>query len=209
MIKLAIVGAGDLGQQIGHSAMQNNVNVVGYFDDVFFNEKEKYSLPILGKTTEIIEAFTNEAFTHIIIAVGYNNLGFKKNLQKELQEKNIPFYSVISKSAIIDESAIIGDGVYIMAGVVIDQRSFIGDGVVLNCNVTVSHDTIIGEYCFLGPSVTLSGYVTVEEKVFIGSGSILSNNIKVSSNILIGAGSVVISDCNDSGVYVGVPAKKK
>ena len=47
------------------------------------------------------------------------------------------------------------------------------------------------------------------EKTWIGIGSVVSNNIDICSDCMIGAGAVVVKNIDESGTYIGVPARKK
>lgn len=53
-----------------------------------------------------------------------------------------------------------------------------------------------------------SGYVTIGDNVFIGQNAIITRNVEIGNNVIIGAGSIVTKDCEENGVYVGIPAKK-
>ena len=55
---------------------------------------------------------------------------------------------------------------------------------------------------------TKLGKVTIGNNVFIGAGTIVLYNVCIADNVIIGAGSVVSHDLKQSGVYVGVPAKR-
>ena len=43
---------------------------------------------------------------------------------------------------------------------------------------------------------------------WIGAGATAINNIFICSDCIIGAGAVVVNDIQESGTYVGVPAKR-
>ncbi len=42
----------------------------------------------------------------------------------------------------------------------------------------------------------------------MGIGSVVSNNINITSGCKVGAGAVVVKDIDETGTYVGVPARK-
>ena len=42
----------------------------------------------------------------------------------------------------------------------------------------------------------------------LGVGSAVKNNVSITSDCTIGAGAVVVDNIEESGTYVGVPAKK-
>ena len=50
--------------------------------------------------------------------------------------------------------------------------------------------------------------ITIADDVWIGYGAIVMPGVTIGKGCIIGAGAVVTKDCEDYGVYVGVPAKK-
>lgn len=209
MVKLAIIGAGHLGEQMAHYAKLNDVNVVGFFDDTLVKGDKRYGIDILGGKDDVVEVFNSGEITHVILALGYKHFNAKKKIQNELTKAGVSFGNIICKEAYVDFTAKIGKGVFIMPGVVVDQRAEIGDGSVINCNVTVSHDSSVGDYCIIGPACTLCGFVNVGERSFLGANSTIIDNLNLESEVIIGAGAVVHINCEEKSTYIGVPAKKK
>jgi len=44
---------------------------------------------------------------------------------------------------------------------------------------------------------------------WVGIGAIINNNVNIYEHMTLGAGAVVVKDITESGIYVGVPARKK
>ena len=209
MVKLAIFGAGHLGEQMAHYAVLNNIEVVGFFDDTQEEGSNIHGIPILGGTLDILNIFKLGEFSHLILGLGYKHFDLKKKLQNDLIQLGIPFGNILCKEAYINPTVKLGDGVFIMPGVVVDQRAEIGSGVVINCNATISHDSKVGSYSFIGPSSTLSGFLNIGERSFLGANCTIIDNLKLENEVIIGAGAVVNKDCQGKSTYIGVPAKKK
>jgi sugar O-acyltransferase (sialic acid O-acetyltransferase NeuD family) len=209
MKRLAIIGAGELGQQILNLSLNNpTLEVVGFFDDTIeVGATIIYDYKVIGSTKEIESSFNSGIFDSLTIAIGYNHMVARKTLYTKYSQL-IPFETLIHSSCIVDFSAKIGNGVILYPGCVIDKNVVIEDNVLLNLSVVVAHDTIIGTHSFLAPSVTISGFVKVGECNFIGTGSVFKDNLKICSNNVIGIGSVVVDDLTESGVYYGTPAKR-
>ena len=115
---------------------------------------------------------------------------------------------LIHPSSILGLDVRIDVGTVIMAGVVINSASRVGKGCILNTHCNVDHDNIIEDYVHISPGVNLAGSVVVGKASWIGIGSSISNNVKINCDCIIGAGAVVIHDLNESGTYIGVPAKR-
>ncbi|WP_424977190.1 acyltransferase [Labedella endophytica] len=57
-------------------------------------------------------------------------------------------------------------------------------------------------------SKSLSLAVTIATGVWIGSGATVLPGLSVGQGCMIAAGSVVTRDCEDNGLYAGVPARR-
>lgn len=206
MKTLAIIGSGDLGQQIAHYAITDHhyQNVV-FFDD-FTTEKEVNSFSVIGTTKDIESAFNNHLFDEIIIAIGYKHLAVKKQLFEQFQ-KTIPFGTLIHSTSWLDPTAIVEKGCVIYPGCVIDAHTTIKENSLLNISCSIAHDTVIERHCFLSPRVAVAGFVTIQEQSIIGINATLIDNITIASKTQIGGGTVVIQSIDKSGLYVGNPAK--
>ncbi|NCB27497.1 MAG: acetyltransferase, partial [Bacteroidia bacterium] len=53
----------------------------------------------------------------------------------------------------------------------------------------------------------LCGTVNIGAGTFIGAGATVINNITICEGCMIGAGATVIKSIEESGTYVGVPAR--
>lgn len=206
MKTLAIIGSGDLGQQIAHYALSDNhYDKVVFFDD-FSNEKNVNSIPLIGKTADIEKAFEMKQFDELLIGIGYKHLTVKKDLFEKFKNK-IPFGKVVHSTSWVDPTAVIEEGSVIYPGCIIDAKSIIKENVVLNIGCSIAHDTTIGEHSFLSPRVAVAGFVTVEEQCVLGINSTIIDNINISSNTQIGAGALVIKSIERRGLYVGSPVR--
>ena len=83
-----------------------------------------------------------------------------------------------------------------------------GKGVIINTAATVDHDCKISDYVHVAVGAHLAGNVEVGSGTWIGAGAVVSNNIHICENVTVGAGAVVVSDIEERGTYVGVPARK-
>lgn len=206
MKTLAIIGGGDLGQQIAHYALSDNhYEKVVFFDD-FESKKTINSCEVLGNTNEIQVAFENKLFDELIVGIGYKHLKIRKELYERFSGI-IPFGKVIHSSSWIDSTAIVEKGSVIYPSCVIDAKTIIKENTILNVGCTIAHDTIIGSHSFLSPRVAVAGFVIIQEQCVLGINCTIIDNICIEKNTQIGGGTVVIQSINKSGLYVGNPAK--
>lgn len=104
-------------------------------------------------------------------------------------------------------------GVVIQAGVRLTAEIAVGDFCNLNLNATVSHDCCLEDFVTVSPGANVGGHVNIGRKAWIGIGARVSNGstkrpITIGRGAIIGAGAVVIRDCDEGGVYAGVPARR-
>lgn len=205
--KLAIIGSGDLGQQIAHLALAHaQYEVIGYFDDYRKKNTNIKGITCIGKIDEIEDAFRQNLFDELIIGIGYKHLSFKKELFQRFKG-NIPFATIIHPSVHVDNTVRIGEGVVIYPGSILDQYVHIGDNVVINVGCCIAHDTSIGAHSFLSPRVAIAGFVDIGEMNILGINSTIIDNIKTVEQVQLGGGSVVIKSIEKRGLYVGNPIR--
>lgn len=115
--------------------------------------------------------------------------------------------TLIHPSAVISESASLGDGTVVMARAVINADARIGRNCIVNTAAIVEHDCRLGDHVHLSPGVVLAGGVTVHSFAHIGIGAILLPGIEIGESAVIGAGAVVIRSVPTGTTVAGVPAK--
>lgn len=205
---LAIIGSGDLGQQIAHYAINDNhYRDVVFFDD-FSVQNKVNGYKVLGESKTISKCFLANLFDEIIIAIGYKHISQKSNIFKELINNKIPLGTIIHSTCWVDPSANIEKGCVIYPGCFIDAQSIVKSNSILNINCTIAHDTIIHEHCFLSPRVAIAGFVTINQKCILGINCTVIDNLQITSNTQIGAASLVLKSITESGTYVGYPLRK-
>lgn len=203
---LGIIGAGDLGQQIAHYGIaDSHYTEVVFFDD-FATADKINGHEVLGKVSAIKEAFAEQRFDELIIAIGYKHLEVRKDLYQQFAG-SIPFGKIIHSTTWVDYSATIEDGCVIYPRCAIDAKSTIKSNTILNIGCTIAHDTVIGSHSFLSPCVAVAGFTNVEEQCIIGINSTIIDNLNIKQGTQIGAGAVVIKSIENSGLYAGNPAK--
>ena len=198
MKKLAIIGAGGHGKVIADIARKN-----GYKEIVFLDDDESIrecgGCPVTGKSSEA-------GMINADVIVGIGNADVRERMQELILEEKL--VTLIHPDAVVAEDVVIGAGTVVMAGTVINPGTRIGKGCIINTCSSVDHDCAVGDYVHIAVGSHLCGTVNVGDGTWIGAGAIVSNNITICSDCMIGAGAVVVNDIQESGTYVGVPAKR-
>jgi len=203
---LAIIGAGQLGEQIAHFAITDNhfSNII-FFDD-YTSLNSLVGFKVHGKTNKIQDAYKNNEFDELFIGIGYKHMNERKkifNIYKGL----IPFANIVHSTAIIDDSIVMGEGNIIYPGCILDAKVVLKDNILINIGCAIAHDSKIGSHCFLSPRVALAGFVQIGEKSNLGINTIVIDNLNLSANLQTGAGTVVIENLTVPGLYVGNPSR--
>lgn len=208
MKKLAIVGSGDLGQQIAyHAAAGNHYEMAGYFDDFEKKGSVKKGLPVLGSINDVMQAYEQGIFEVLMVGIGYHHFAKRREVFTQFKGK-IPFANLVHSSSYIDPSCKIGEGIFVYPGCVVDMASVLEDNVLLNAGCIIAHDSHIGFNSMLAPGVNIAGFVRIGMSVHLGIGTIVIDGTNITDDTRTGAGAVVVNNLEEPGLYVGIPAKK-
>lgn len=183
--------------------------VSGMFDDYVPKGTLKYGYPILGKLDEIATAYKNGVFDEVLIAVGYNNFSFRKEIFKKMIKQDIPVATFIHPTANVSESATIGRGSVVLINCVVEMNTKIDPNVLLSSTSYVSHDVTIGAHSYCSAAMNIAGGSKIGECCFIGINSTIIDGITIGNDVFAAAGSVITKDVPSSVLVAGVPAQVK
>lgn len=208
MKNLYIIGAGGFGREVAWCVERiNDVtqtwNLKGFIDDnekLWGKQEDEYL--VLGGC----EYLKQQKDAYAVCAVG--NAKVRKQIIEKLSNSGVQFATIVDPSVILSKSVSIGEGTIICAGTIATVDISIGKHVIINLDCTLGHDDIIEDYVTIYPSVNVSGNALIGERSEIGTGTQVIQAKKIVKNTIVGAGAVVIRDINESGTYVGSPARK-
>jgi sugar O-acyltransferase (sialic acid O-acetyltransferase NeuD family) len=206
MKKIAIIGSGDLGEQIAYHAInENQFAVAGYFDDFAPKGVLKHGYPVLGGLNDILKNFQDKVFDQLFVAIGYKHFELRSAIFEKF-DGLIPFATIIHSSSYVDKSCQINQGVIIYPGCILDMNVRIEANVLINSGCVIAHDTHIGKHSFLSPGVTMAGFINTGRRVSLGINTTVIDNINIADDIRTGGGAVVTKDLEIPGLYLGIPA---
>lgn len=208
-VRLAVIGAGDLGRTLLQQLKDlPQFKVVGFYDDTragaFVN-----AVPVLGSIDELQQGMHRDRYDMLLMAIGYRHLSVRAILYDRLVKYGFRFATIIHPSACIASDSIIGEGTIVSAGCILDTGVSVGANCLLNIGCVIAHDSRIGAHTFLGPSVNIAGFVSIGERCFLGIGSTIIDNINVGDGSQTAGGAVVIKDVIPEILVAGVPAVEK
>jgi len=196
--KLVIIGAGGHAKVILDIAQKCGFDILGFLDDNAIGEILGYS--VLGKVSDCVKFDKDIRF---FVAIGKNEIR-----EKITETYNLKCATLIHPSAQIGIDVKIGSGTVVMANAVVNPSANIGKGCIINSSSIVEHDCEMGDYSHISPAAVLCGTVKIGKKVHIGGASVVKNNIKICSDVTVGIGAAVTKDITETGIYIGVPARK-
>jgi len=122
-------------------------------------------------------------------------------------EKKVKFLKLIHPTAIVVDTAKIGDGVIICPFCLVSDNVRLDDFVMMNIYSSCGHDARVGKYCILSPYATLNGFVILENEVFLGTHSTVIPGKRVGYKSKVSANSVVMRNVPPNKIVIGVPGK--
>lgn len=157
-----------------------------YFKQEFCSIKTIYFNDSFVEDNNLENKINRKDYTiHYIIGFG----GTKRKECIAAMKKYINFvpYSIIHPSAIIAETAKIGEGCFIQPNTTISSNVIMGDHCVINYNASVGHDSILADNIFIQPGARVSGNCNIGTGTMLGSNSFILQNVTVGEDCLIDA----------------------
>jgi sugar O-acyltransferase (sialic acid O-acetyltransferase NeuD family) len=174
--------------------------------DVGLIGKEYLGVPVLG-TDELLSELAKKIPLFFIGLGSTGRMNHRVRLFELASALSMRPIRIIHPRAIISGSAILGEGVAVLAAAIINACAMLGSNVIVNTGVIVEHDVVIGNHVHLATGARVCGGVVIGDATHIGAGSTILQGVKVGSGSIIGAGAVVLHDVPPGVTVVGVPAR--
>ena len=108
----------------------------------------------------------------------------------------------------IGKNCVIGSNVSIVRGSA-NEFSILEDGVNMAPGCCIGHGTFIGKNTHFANNITIGGSVKISAYNFIGSAAVITPGVSINcEDVVLGAGSLLNKNIDNSGVYVGSPARR-
>ena len=190
-MKLALFGYGGHAREV---ACQIDQEVTFFVDDEYAND-----------ITKPISEFNPEEYLMMVaVADSHDRKAIVDRLPKETK-----YFTFIHPTVqIMDDNIEVGEGSFIGSNSILTTNVKLGKHALLNRGNHIGHDCFIGDYFSVMPNAVIGGNVWIDNKVYLGSCSNIREKIKIVANTTVGMNAAVVKNITESGVYVGVPAKK-
>lgn len=201
-------GGGHCKSVIDSIRRMNRYHIIGILD-----KKDKVGsyingVRIIGEDNELPHFFQRGVQYAFITLGSIGNILFREKIYQRVKSAGYKLPIIADPTAIISDSAKIGEGTYIGKGAIINTDVTVGTNCIINTGAIIDHECQIGDFSHISPGTTLSGNVLVGYGTHIGTNSTVIQGIQIGSNTLIGAGSVVVKDIGSNKKAYGNPCKE-
>ncbi len=174
--------------------------------DDYFVSSDRYDVKFKAFHTQSHRVSTNEHFVLGVLGIKSKEVVYRYFKDKIGMDDN-RFLNLLHPTAVISNSAIMGDAVQVGVQTSVSALAQIGFGVNIKNNCYIGHHVKLGNFVTVNPSVTINGLVEIGNNTIIGAGSVVRDKIKIGANCIIGMGSNVVSDIPDNSIAFGNPCK--
>ena len=150
MYDITIIGAGGFGREVYLWAKdlfsKDQYRIKGFLDDnPRILDNYDMDIGIIGN----LDNYEIKNRDRFLFAIG--NINIKKGLIIKMKKKGAKFLALIHPTALIADTAKIGEGVIIYPYVIVSDNAQLEDFVMLNSYSSCGHDAKVGKYCILSP----------------------------------------------------------
>jgi sugar O-acyltransferase (sialic acid O-acetyltransferase NeuD family) len=201
--KIILIGYSGHGFVVADTAIENQLKLVEYAENSIV-QHNPFHLNYVGNENEK-DFFEKNKEAKYLIGIGDNTI--REKIYNQIIEKQGEILTLISQSASISKSAIIGNGTFVNKNVSINAFVKIGANVILNTACIIEHDCEIADNVHIGPGAVLAGNVIVGKRSFIGANSVIKQGVSIGKDVIVGAGTVVLNNISDGKKIVGNPSR--
>lgn len=145
--------------------------------DLSFIANPKYAAQVAatGASAVIVPDDWDRSAKCALIRVENSDQSFAKAAELFYEPVPVPHRS-IHPSAIVAESAQLGDGVSIGANCTLEEGVVIGENTVVQPNCVIGYKTVIGSDCMLYPLVSTREFTEIGDRVIIHNGTVVGSD---------------------------------
>lgn len=208
MSKLLILGAGGCGREVLEWAKDINEKNKRW-DEFAFLDFHPEMLEGKGCPERVIgndDDYAIQDGDEFICAIGEGHL--REKVVNHLKKRGANFTNIIHPTAIVAESALLGEGIVLYPYSIVSADAVIGDGCIINMHSTIAHDVVLGKYSTISAHCDITGACKIGDYAFMGTSSQIIPGQKIGDDVFICAGSTVMTRVKTGSKVLGYPAKK-
>ena len=193
----ALINAKYVGNDDFQVLGQNEIHVVEPGDIVFVDHPKYYDKALTSAATIVLINKEVECPEGKALLISDDPFRDFNTLTKHFS----PF---IASSAIIDETAVIGEGTVVQPGAVIGANVTVGKNCIIHANAVINYNCVVGDNCIIHSNVVVGAEAFYYKKRATGYDKLLSGGRAVLENdVELGAGTTI-----DRGVTADTTIKR-
>lgn len=209
MIDIIIIGNTKAAEIIyGYLLSDARYNVVAFSVDAeFISENTKFGLPVVD--FQFLEEKYDPKHYQIALGVGYKKINQIRALfYEKSKEKGYSILTYIHPSAVVNNTAKIGEGSMILSNSVIEPYAILEENILIWSNCTIAHHSKVESHVWIASNSVISGSAIIKQYTFVGVNVTISNEVVVHEKNIIGARCLITKNTNENEVYLERNAEK-
>ena len=207
--KLILIGAGGMIETVIQAVSEQGIfHIVGILDSKLSAGHEILGIPVLGTEEEASQVLESGVSNAIITFASPSKRHVRQEVFDRIKAIGFNMINVIHPKAIVDKSAILGDGNLVLEGAMIGPKCIVGDNNYINVGSVLCHHARLSGNIHLAPNSTVGGNVFIGEDCLIGMGVTIVSGCSIGKNTVLNNGVNVVSDIGTDTVVKGATALK-
>ena len=178
---------------------QNKYRIVGFIEKEENKGKKYKNYEVIGSDDDLEKLFLNGGgVKNAFICMAYlGTSDIRTRLYHRLKEVGFHLPIVVDETAVVAESAQIGEGSYIGRNAVVNGDAQVGKMCIINNGAVLEHDCVLGDFSHLSVGAVACGVVKIGEETFVGANATILQCLTVGNKVKVGTGAIVLGDVPD------------
>tara|TARA_B100000212_G_scaffold342023_1_gene327215 strand:+ start:6570 stop:7199 length:630 start_codon:yes stop_codon:yes gene_type:complete len=185
---LILIGAGGHAHScidvIEHTGIFKIAGLIGEEEEL---QNECMGYPVIGTDSDLPDLA--KRYEYALIALGQIETALvRQRIYDQASALGFKFPTIISETAHVAGSALVGDGTIVMHGAIVNSNAMIGSNCIINTKALIEHDATVADHCHISTGAIVNGEVTIGSSSFVGSASVIKQGIELGRGCIIGMG---------------------